>query len=129
MRIPTILAVLALAGIGSQAHAEDHHDTRHLLVACDAMDRLAQGTIPSVQESAEIMVCHAYLRGTWDTMLIMNIALEQPQRVCSPPGGLQNQQGARLFVKYLRAHPEAMDLPASLVYMAALVETYPCKRT
>jgi hypothetical protein len=60
------------------------------------------------------------------TLFFLGRGLADPWKIC-PPNYVTNQQGLRIAVKYMEAHPEKLHLNFKELAMSALAETWPCR--
>jgi len=129
MKTLAIFAALVFVSIAGQVHAEEafKFDGNHLLEACSAADRFGEGDYRSGwREDSAFYLCHGYVRGVMDTLDAMVIASKLPQGACVPPDITQGQI-IRVFVKFLRDHPEDLHLRGNLLFMRAIARSYPCR--
>lgn len=123
------LAILAMLGLAGVAQADENNfDGNHLLTACSAAERFQDGSYHrgEWQEDSGFYLCHGYIKATMDTIDAMTLAYRLKPRVCVPENVTQGQI-AMVYVKYLKEHPQNLQLTGSLLLMGALVENYPCK--
>lgn len=122
-----MLGCLLTLGVPQRAAANDGNG---LLNDCAAAERVADGGQQSV-DAIDAIRCVTYVEGIGDMnsayRVLLNERHEQPF-FCQPDAGLQNQQAARIVVKYLRAHPERLHEPAVLLVTLALSEAFPCRK-
>lgn len=102
-----------LIAMPSQASTPAHtvQTGEGLLKMCQGADRV----------KALAMMCHSYLNGYLDTTFYSS----KPGRFCLGPGG--KERLPTLTVTWLKAHPEAMKMPAPEALGKVLAEHYPCR--
>jgi hypothetical protein len=78
------------------------------------------------EKPVEGLACQVYFVGFMDGFLISG-GLNQ-SGICLPPATTANQ--VRLIAeKYMRDHPEQLQLPAALIITRALGASFPCKNS
>lgn len=73
--------------------------------------------------------CMGLIQGVRTSMQVLNDLLEpkyREYRVCFPDGGINNGQGVRVVLKYLRNNPEILNMDESVLVMRAYKNAYPC---
>src|SRR5262249_47553386 len=108
-----IAGVAALAASRSGLAAQSPNAGRVLLQQCEAM-------LSGTAEITARMTCENTI---WSTLrVIEGIRQENPSlkmQYCAPDG-ISLAQGAALYVKYVRTHPDTLDMPAEHALLRAL---------
>ncbi len=76
--------------------------------------------------SAGDLFCTSYVRGFIDGMLLGDTAAGVGTRYCGPREGIGVVQGRLIVEKYMRDHPEKLNLPAGNIAFSAMYEAFPC---
>lgn len=81
------------------------------------------------EESVSIFYCVGYLSGFIDSIQI-STAIQNPKKpfFCAPPNGVENDQLARITVKWLKNHPENLHKTARVEVLFALTDAFPCPK-
>jgi hypothetical protein len=115
-----IAGAAALAASRSGLAAQSPNAGRLLLQQCEAM-------LSGTAESTARMTCENTI---WSTLrVIEQIRQDNPSlrlRYCAPDN-ISLGQGATLYVRYVRTHPDALDMPAEHALLRALEAAYPCR--
>ncbi|HUW38609.1 MAG TPA: Rap1a/Tai family immunity protein [Rhodocyclaceae bacterium] len=122
-----LVVALTFAGSrGAVAASFDGFGGNALLEDCTSAERLVDHQPSSHFEAT---YCLAFIEGVRNTMIVLDWALAPGMRTCWPgPKGISNGQAMRIVLKYLRQHPEKLQLPKVELAIAALHEAYPCRQ-
>lgn len=99
-----------------------------VLQGCGATVKQIDGSEISIEESIASTWCVGYVSGMLDGVRIAPQLNKGPPLVCSPEGGITNEQAVRVVVKYLRAKPEILHESARIHVLIALAKAFPCPR-
>ncbi|HEU5133618.1 MAG TPA: Rap1a/Tai family immunity protein [Steroidobacteraceae bacterium] len=131
MKSLAIIAALAVVSTGAQAAEGGQYDGNHLLRACSVVERAADRNLSQREweQDKDFYACLAYMHAVEATMVFMDELYGRDFPVCYPDGVgvVTMRQMARVFVKYMKAHPEDLHKSAVVLYTASLQEAYPCK--
>jgi hypothetical protein len=84
-------------------------------------------TADAAAKAAGAKVCDSYLRGLADGLYMIGAMEGSRIQVCLPHDGPLAVEDVRDdFLKYIKAHPDAMDHSAALVGSFAVVAANPC---
>ncbi len=95
-------------------------DTGDLLVLCTAPE-----SDPLHDEAVNF--CVGYLLGAYHYHVAENTGPEGTPMVCPPDPKPPRAQVARMFIDWLKLHPEYNSAPAVESWFRFLTEKYPCK--
>lgn len=101
-------------------------DGSELLRACNAAVRLSDGETLAPDDIARATWCTGYIGGFLDGLALMGWK-GGTTKVCLPPKGIENDQAARILVKYLRAHPEILHESGRTSLIVAIGEAFACR--
>lgn len=123
MRLLIIFAALAFVNAQLGAETNSTTDGNHMLSMCEhVFDRNL-----SDLEAANSSVCLVFVHASYYTaLLVRDFAQTSKLNFCGKPG-LTNGQLARIFVRWLRAHPERLNEPAAFLAYEAWESAYPCR--
>lgn len=65
--------------------------------------------------------------GIIGTLMVIGSHLQPNMRFCAPPNA-SAEQGAKVFMRYLDAHPARMHQPSIVLAIDSLREAWPCPR-
>jgi hypothetical protein len=78
-----------------------------------------------VPGSAPVLGCAAYIAGFVDGLLV-GVPLAETKFSFCPPKDFNGLQARLLFEKFIRDHPKALSMTASMAATAAMTDAYPC---
>jgi hypothetical protein len=119
-----IFGILSVAGM-CMAEVEDGNK---LLTDCGALVSFLDRQSIDSTNSTGMGFCSGLMQGLIHMNQIYGHSLKDKALFCTPDG-VNNGQAARIVVKYLRAHPEELHKPGSILAFAALKEAFPCAKT
>jgi len=122
-----LIAVFALLSISAFAE----RDGNLMLPYCTAAVSRGDGAKLDEAQLSHATTCIAYVGGFLDALDAMTVISPKATGVfCSPvpPSNLPAEQVARIFVKYLRAHPERLHDRAGDLLIFSLVDAFPCTK-
>ena len=115
--------VLLLLAPDAQAHGAD---SAQLLRVCSAAVKWYDGVELSAEELIEAPGCIGYVSGFGDALVISASKASSRQVICFPQRGITNNQGVRIFVKYLRENPKDLHKDGGELLFTALARAFPC---
>jgi hypothetical protein len=115
--------ILLLPSVKTEAQALDGS---FFLQSCGAAVRMSDGQKLGPDETMASIFCTAYVSGFLDSMSITSGVLKAQRPVCLPEKGITNDQGIRIFVKYLRQNPEVLNESGRMSLMVSLKNAFPC---
>lgn len=77
-------------------------------------------------DSTENAMCNAYVSGWVEGALVQSLATSTPYLFCEPKGTSEGQL-RDVALHFLAAHPDARQLPASVLLGKAMQESFPCR--
>jgi hypothetical protein len=77
----------------------------------------------NIEKSSE---CMGYIAASFDMYELMTFVSKTPRTICIQHGQVFLGQIVRVFVKYLKEHPNDLHKPAALLFWKALSEAFPC---
>ena len=102
-------------------------DGNDLLRGCGASVAFMDGTKPQPSDDNRIGFCLGFMQGVTQTNLVYQVRPKDSAVFCLPEGGVKNGQAARVFVKYLRDHPEELHRAEIVLAFAAFQDAFPCR--
>ncbi|HVA12647.1 MAG TPA: Rap1a/Tai family immunity protein, partial [Stellaceae bacterium] len=69
------------------------------------------------------LTCTSYIRGFIDGMIMGTVA---DGKFCLPESGVSEEQGRLIAEKYMKDHPEKLNLEAGYVVGFAMIAAFPC---
>ena len=126
MRLIAILLVSALSAAPGSNGSQPPNDGSALLRSCGAAVRLSDGARLSDAETVQAVHCAGYVSGFLDALALLRWK-GGATPVCVPAAGIENDQAARIVVKYLRQHPERLHESGRILLITAIAEAFPCK--
>jgi hypothetical protein len=72
--------------------------------------------------------CRSYITGMVDAYMLITGVAPQARFICLPEEGVAGDQAVKIFVKWVRSHPEGQDMPAKSAVLVSLGNAFPCKR-
>ena len=121
----TMLMATGLAGLMVSGSATAANGNK-LLEECQAYIRADETNKLDDDDLMGIGHCLGFVEGVYMTLQIKSLSL--PVKPCFPENGLMNGQSARIFVKYLKAHPEDLHKDATYLLNRAYDKAFPCKK-
>ncbi len=118
-----VLAIFLFAPGWAYAVSEDDFlmaDTGDLLVLCTAPE-----SDPLHKEAVNF--CFGFLVGAYHYHVAENTGPNGNPMVCPPEPKPARAQVAKMFIDWLKAHPQYNNEPAVETWFRFLTETYPCK--
>jgi Rap1a immunity proteins len=122
----TLLISLALATASQFAVAAD--DGNELLAQCQFAERYSD--TGDLKNPVAVASCFALLKGIHETMQFLSVFMEKPNdfKSCFPPESISNVQAMRIVLKFLRATPERLHDPKTVLAILALQQAFPCSK-
>ncbi len=117
-----VVALLWAPGV-SGAVSEDNFlldDTGDLLILCTA-------PVSDPLHKEAVNFCFGFLVGSYHYHVAENTGPDGSPMVCPPDPKPARAQVAKMFIDWLKAHPEYNKEPAVETWFRFLTETYPCK--
>jgi hypothetical protein len=104
-------------------------DGNKLLEGCQNAERILddQGKDLAPNQITSAHFCAGIVQGVGTTYFTLGPSLPQGQKPCFPAGGIKNEQGVRIVLKFLRDNPNILDINESLVALAAFKAAFQCK--
>jgi hypothetical protein len=104
-------------------------DGNKLLEGCQNAERILddKGKELSPNQITSANFCAGIVQGVGTTYFTLGPSLPQGQKPCFPAGGIKNEQGVRIVLKFLRDNPNILDINESLVALAAFKAAFQCK--
>jgi len=121
--------VLATALASAPApHAGAVDTPRQLVTACESLVAGAEGTGTTIEipNTREALLCWGYMQAMQDLSVLVVEGGGRLIAAC-PPEDTTLLQIIRSFLRYARAHPDALRGNASVVVIAALQDAFPCR--
>lgn len=100
-------------------------DGSELLRNCTAAVRQADGATLNDEDLVRSVWCTGYVGGFLDGLAVMRWK-GGATKVCLPEQGIENEQAARIVVKYLRAHPEVLHESGRISLLISIAEAFTC---
>ena len=99
-----------------------------LLAHCQVAERFAD--TGELKDSVALVRCIALLNGVHDTMQFLSVFMGRstPYRSCFPDESVSKTQIMRIVLKYLRANPERLHEPNTVLAIRALHQAFPCQK-
>jgi len=124
--VRTVLSIAAVMGATPHALAQGR-DGSFMLQACGAALKQADGGSLAAEEAAPAIYCVSYVAGFLDGMSLATGTSGAKRNVCLPERGISNDQAIRIFVKFLREHPEGLHESGRSSLYISLARAFPCK--
>ena len=70
--------------------------------------------------------CYGYIAATGDTLIVAAALHKSPNIVCIP-NGVTIGQAEKVVERFLEAHPQNLNMRASVLVVGALVDAWHCK--
>lgn len=122
-----ILFVMAVsATLSCNAVFADITDGNALLKQCDAAVKYLDEKNPNAS-LPDAMYCLGLVTGVMNTLATYGSQLPKAEGTCFPGAGISASQAVRIVAKSLRANPESLHLPGSVLAIVAFNQAYPCK--
>lgn len=121
------LLAIALLALNSAYVSAQTANGSHFLIACEAAIRQLDGDKLSAEEIIASQQCSEAVVAGVDSLTVARSMGGAIPGVCLPQDGISNDQGIRIFVKYLRENPQALQDSGRATLITALAQTYPCK--
>jgi hypothetical protein len=118
--------VLIAAGVLLCSTAPAVADGNDLLKQCGVAVAFIDGARIETRDSPNISFCLGFLQGITQTNVLYQQAQKSDAQFCLPTSGITNGQAARIVVKYLRDHPEALHNGEFVLAVWAFKEAFPC---
>lgn len=120
-------SLIALLILVCSLPAAAQRDGNLMVRACHLAVDHENGQRLSEDQTTDALSCISYIAGFRDALQLVSQLGKSNIAFCPPPDGLSATQAARVYVKYLDAHPEKLqEAPATLLALS-LVEAFPCK--
>ena len=101
-------------------------DGSFFLQACGATIKQADGGNITADETSASIYCIGYVAGFLDAYSVGTSFSKNEKIICTPKQGITNDQGIRIFVKYLRENPKVLHESGRMSLFVALAKTFPC---
>ncbi|MBN1577389.1 MAG: hypothetical protein JW913_12600 [Chitinispirillaceae bacterium] len=99
-----------------------------LLRGCKYIVRSENGEELDGYEAVQVSFWLGYLSGHTDSKVVQEKFCSKIGPYCFPSKGVENQQIARIVIKYLEDNPEKLHYSARLLLGGALVKYFPCEQ-
>lgn len=93
-----------------------------LMWACDG-----RGGKDEMSNAGMGIYCYGYFSGILDANALFNRINPKTMIFCPPDEGISLEKAAKIYVKWLKEHPEDMHTPARIIVPIALKSVFPCK--
>jgi hypothetical protein len=126
-----LIALFALLAVPMFAQTQELPETsgNAFVRLCSAMDKALDKE--KITEGAYVVACLEYIQG-FTHGVDYEVAFVQgktkrivPAPFCLPDD-VENGQGVRILLKYIRDNPEEANKPTAILIMKALGKAYPC---
>ena len=99
-----------------------------LLSQCQVAERFSD--TGDLRDPVAAMSCVALLQGVHETMQFLSVFMDKPNafKSCFPVESISNVQAMRIVVKFLRANPERLHEPKTVLAILALKQAFPCPK-
>ena len=106
-----------------------HADGNAALAQCQTTLRILDAGEPTpgsanIKTASDANFCLGLVQGVVQTALIYEEA--GSRMICIPGKGIKNEQGVRIFVRYLSDHPEQLHMNETVLLFIALQTAFPC---
>ena len=72
--------------------------------------------------------CISYITGMVDAYLLITGVAPQARFICLPEDGISGDQAVKIFVKWVKNHPEGQQMLAKSAVLVSLGNAFPCKK-
>ena len=103
-------------------------DGSFYLRACSAAIKQADGGALSPEEADASIFCIGYVAGFLDANSLSSARNRASRIICMPERGITNDQGIRIFVKYLRDNPHILHESGRMSLYLSLAKALPCAK-
>jgi len=104
------------------------YDGNDLLRGCKYIVRQDNGEELNGYEMVQTTFWLGYISGYTDSKIIQEVFCGKIGPYCLPSKGLENQQIARIIIKYLENNPEKLHTSARLLIGGTLCKYFPCEQ-
>lgn len=102
-------------------------DGKTFLRKClNAEQFLALEKMQETTSDLDAAFCVGMIQGVNNTMILLNNSIDIIYRACWPKGGITNEQGVRIVVKYLKENPNILHQHEVALIMLAFLEAFRC---
>ncbi|WP_431470605.1 Rap1a/Tai family immunity protein [Sphingosinithalassobacter sp. LHW66-3] len=125
-RFARLLALAALNGVGmapAPVFGQDRKADR--LVTGQTLLQYCSATAGEPDYLPSAAYCVGYVVATNDTLNTIRATLSAPPVVCLPPDVSAGAMADNV-TRFLRRHPEMLEVAATTLVMKVLVDSYPC---
>ena len=107
-------------------------DGNLLLESCLKADRVKNDLNLKINEpfsfGLRVGTCIGLIQGTISTINVLNIAKKNNEfGICFPEKGIHINQSVKIVIKYLKANPETLHIPHTVLIILAFKQAFPCK--
>jgi hypothetical protein len=124
-----ILALLLLvAASAARATGDASFTGEDLLQGCVMAEQEMNGATLTRDQGEPAMGCISYIAGVRDTITLYPPTNKGKQLICIPKDQkITGGQLVRVVLKWLRDHPEELNMPRVVTVLEALRDTWPCR--
>ena len=124
MKKLTLLMLILAMLMASPARAFDGETLRG---ACNDVIKYQQNKTDKSVSRLNVGICYGFISGVINNHKVM-FQYRKVQKLFCTPENKSNAEIAKIYVKYLDAHPENLQMNGALLLDAALKEAYPCPK-
>jgi len=106
--------------------ANENYDGNEFLSKCSSAVKLLDNEKLSNSEMQDAEWCLGYVEGIADGIEIVSETSKSARLYCMAED-VTTGQGVRVFVKWLRDHPEKLHNSGRILVVASFVNAFPCK--
>src|SRR5210317_2065525 len=124
MKKRTLLMLFVAMFMASPARAFDGETLRG---ACNDVIKYQQNKTDKSVSRLNVGICYGFISGVINNHKVM-FKYRKVQKLFCTPENQSNAEIAKIYMKYLDAHPENLQMNGALLLDAALKEAYPCPK-
>jgi hypothetical protein len=124
MKKLTLFMLIAAMFMASKARAFDGETLRG---ACNDVIKYQQNKSDKSVSRLNVGICYGFISGVINNHKVM-YKYRKVQKLFCTPENQSNAEIAKIYVKYLDAHPENLQMNGALLLDAALKDAYPCPK-
>jgi len=120
-----LLALVLVFPLSAHAESKKGHE---MLELCNAT-QIDPSTRSKAQKQADhlsIIACDKYLAGVSDLNKAAGMPYNREGIFFCPTANMTMKKMTAIYVRYLQAHPEKLDVNAALLAVAAFKNAFPC---
>jgi len=125
MKVSLAIVVLAIALSLLLAPAFDHVSA---MKRAEELAGKCGGKGDGQRERLGRIHCTSYITGMVDAYLPIAGLTPQARFICLPEEGISGDQAVKIFVKWVKNHPEGQDMVAKSAVLVSLGNAFPCKK-